>query len=142
MHVLTADDDPVYRVLMEELLSEWGFQVTCVSDGNEAWEAIGRDPTIRLAALDWMMPGMDGYTLCRRLKERADREIYVMLVTGSGKKDQIERVLVAGADDYLMKPFEPVDLKIRLRNAVRVIELQDELAGRAQPRHKEAPRSA
>jgi len=142
MHVLIADDDPIYRTLLTELLGDWQFEVTCAPDGNEAWEAIQQDPAIRLAVVDWMMPGMDGYTLCRRLKEQTGREVYVLLITGSRRKDEIEKVLVAGADDYLIKPFDPVDLKIRLRNAVRLIRLQDESARPAEPRREQTPRPA
>jgi len=129
MHVLIADDDPTYRSLLEEFLTEWGFQVTTAADGEQAWQAVQSDPTIRLAILDWVMPLMDGCEVCRRLKEDpAARRVHVVLITGSRLKDEIIKVLVAGADDYVMKPFEAIDLKIRVLNAVRIVQLEDDVA--------------
>jgi len=128
MYVLIADDDPVYRALLEELLTAWKFDVTSASDGNEAWEAIQSNDQIKLAILDWMMPGMDGFQLCRRIKEGKTKVIYIILITGSRMKNEMMKVIVAGADDYIMKPFEATDLKIRLRNALRIINLEEELA--------------
>ncbi len=130
MHVLIADDDPVYRNLLDDLLGQWcGFDVTCACDGQEAWEAIERDPTVQLAILDWMMPGMDGYQICQRLKsDDATADVYTILVTGSQLKDEVIKVLVAGADDYIIKPFDPLDLRIRVRAAMRIITLRAEVA--------------
>ncbi len=127
MHVLIADDDPVYRSLLTELLKEWQFDVAVACNGSEAWEALQQDPKIRLVVLDWMMPEMDGFEVCRRLKTERGADVYTILITGSRKKEEIMKVLVAGADDYLIKPFDPVDLKIHVRNAVRILHLQEEL---------------
>jgi len=128
MHVLIADDDPVYRQLMEDLLRQWGIRTTVVSDGDEAWTAIQRDWTLDVAILDWMMPGMDGYEVCRRIKEDKSREVYIILITGSRLKDEIIKVLVAGADDYILKPFEALDLKVRFRNTMTILALRSEIA--------------
>ena len=129
MHVLIADDDPVYQSLLSGLLSEWRFQITTAGDGLEAWEAIQRDPTIRLAILDWLMPGMDGFQVCTKARNQGPNEdLYILIVTGSSTRDDIMKVVVAGADDYLIKPFQPFDLKIRLRNAIRILQLQEEAA--------------
>ena len=127
MRVLIADDEPVYQVLLQELFDEWGFDVVVARDGNEAWELLQADPEIRMAILDWMMPGMDGYQVCARAREQASRDLYILLITGSTRKEDLERVLVVGADDYLIKPFEALDLKIRVRTAVRILNLQEEL---------------
>ncbi len=129
MRVLIADDDPVYRSLLGDLLEQWEFEVQCTADGQEAWEALRRDPTIKLAVLDWMMPGIDGYEVCHRIKQDPTKShIYTILVTGSRLKDEIIKVLVAGADDYIIKPFEPLDLRMRIRAAMRIINLEAELA--------------
>jgi len=124
MHILIADDDPVYRNLLENLLRQWDFEVTSTSDGNEAWQAIQRDDTVKLAILDWMMPGMDGYEVCQKIGQG----IYTILITGTSLKGDIIKVLIAGADDYIIKPFEPLDLKIRLRVAMRIIDLEAKVA--------------
>ncbi|MCK4276887.1 MAG: response regulator transcription factor [Phycisphaerae bacterium] len=143
MQVLVADDDPVYRPLLDELFGEWGFDVVLAADGQEAWEILqGADPP-KLLVLDWMMPRMDGFEVCKRIRnETRSKNTYVLMMTGSRKKAEIMKVVVAGADDYLIKPFDPVDLKIHLRSAMRVITLQEELDGLVRVRHAEAPSSS
>ena len=129
MHILIADDDNVCRTLLSGLLDQWGFQHTSVSDGQEAWDVIRRDPSIKLVLLDWMMPNMDGYQVCEAIRKDKARssDVYVILITGARMKDDVIKVLVAGADDYIIKPFEPLDLRIRLRAAMRIIDLQTEV---------------
>ena len=136
MRVLVADDDPTYRGLLEHLLTSWGLDVTTTADGTAAMEAIRQDVP-QLALLDWDMPGLDGFeiTRCIRANSLTDH-IYVMLVTGSRRKDEIEQVLVCGADDYLIKPFDPLDLKIHLRNAMRIIHLEEEKQASSSSRSK------
>ena len=127
MRILIADDDPVYRELLSGLLAEWCLDVVAVADGREAIRALAADRSIRLAILDWMMPELDGYQVCRQLRQQGDYDdLYILIVTGS-PKEQMLQVILAGADDYLVKPFEPLDLKIRVRNAIRLLDLQDEL---------------
>jgi len=129
MHVLIADDDAVYRAFLQDLLRKWGYDVTVTCDGGEAWRAVQDEPQINVAILDWMMPGMDGYEVCRKIKnDLVERDIYTILITGSRLKGDMIKVLVAGADDYIIKPFEPLDLKIRLRAAIRIIHLEAEAA--------------
>ena len=136
MRVLVADDDPVFRTLSQRLLQEWHFDVVLATDGTEAWEILERDDPPRLVLLDWMMPGMDGYEVCKMMRNLKGRKnVYVMIVTGTRKKDDIMKVVLVGADDYLIKPFDPVDLKIRLRNAMRVLHLQDDLDELKRSRH-------
>ncbi len=134
MKILIADDDPIYRELMGGLLSGWSFDVVLASDGAQAMRLLSEDPTVRLALLDWMMPEMDGYEVCRRLRAQSEYDdLFVVMVTGTRDRDQILQVILAGADDYLIKPFDPMDLKIRIRNAIRLINLQDELRQKSQP---------
>ncbi len=128
MQVLVADDDPVYRNLLQELLEQWHLNVVVAADGSAAWEIMQQEHPPSLVILDWMMPGLDGFEVCSKIRnESAEKNIYVLIVTGSSKKEEVLRVVVAGADDYLIKPFDPSELKIRLRNAMRVLRLQDEL---------------
>ena len=143
MQVLVADDDPVYRTLLNELFGEWGFDVTLAADGQEAWEILqGADPP-KLIVLDWMMPRMDGFEVCKRIRsETRSKNTYVLMMTGSRKKAEIMKAVVAGADDYLIKPFDPVDLKIHLRSAMRVITLQEQVDELMRVHHTEASRSS
>ena len=132
MQVLVADDDPAYLNLLTCLLEEWGFEVVAARDGMEAWAILQQSQAPLLAILDWMMPGLDGYEVC--LKVRVAKGVitpYILLMTGSQRKEDLLKALVAGADDYLLKPFEPLDLKIRLRTAKRIIDLEEQLASSA-----------
>ncbi len=139
MQVLVADDDPVYRTLLKEMLSGWDYEVVLACDGQEAWEALQQENPAHLIILDWLMPVMDGFELCKKIRAgRMSDHTYILLMTSSNQKEEIIKVLVAGADDYLIKPFEPLDLKIRLRTAQRILDLQEELADRMRPANVQA----
>ena len=129
MRVLVADDDPAYRSLLQNLLTEWNYEVLVACDGHEAWGFMQGPDKPNLAILDYMMPGMDGFELARLIRTDSSIEnTYVLLVTGTRNREHIMKVLVCGADDYLLKPFEPMDLKIHLRSATRIIHLQEDLS--------------
>ena len=128
MRILVADDQPLFRRLIEAALRTAGHQVVLVADGREAWETL-ESGEFDLAVLDWMMPEVDGPTLCRRIREKArPRYVYLILLTA---KDQLEDVisgLDAGADEYLVKPFNPEELRARVRAGGRIIELERQLS--------------
>ena len=130
MRVLVADDDPTYRSLLQELLTKWHFDVVLATDGREALDVMaGNDPP-RLVLLDWEMPHVDGFEVARTIRGgNTGRNTYVLMITGSKRKEDMMQVLVCGADDYLIKPFDPMDLKIHLRGAMRILHLQEELDG-------------
>jgi len=135
MRVLIADDDPLYRSLLEELLRKWHFDVVSTSDGLAAEQVMSQPDRPRLAILDWNMPGLDGVEVTKSIRSRDDaKPAYVLMITGTRSKAEMMRVLVSGADDYLIKPFDPMDLQIHVRTGVRLIHLQQELEElRAQP---------
>jgi DNA-binding response OmpR family regulator len=127
MRILVADDDRTWRDYLNVLLTRWGFEVVTVSNGYKAAGELSDDPP-PIIILDWNMPGPDGFELARSIREdETTRDAYVLMITGSREKDEIMRVLVCGADDYLLKPFDAMDLKIHLRTARRVLQLQDEI---------------
>ena len=128
MRVLIAEDDRISRRLIEKTLEKWGYTVVSCTDGNEAWETLQQQNAPRLVILDWMMPGIDGIEVCRRIRQMHD-EVYrylILLTAKSGKEDLIEG-LNAGADDYLTKPFNSQELQVRLRAGRRIVELQSAL---------------
>ncbi|HMJ10563.1 MAG TPA: diguanylate cyclase, partial [Polyangiaceae bacterium] len=128
MKILLADDEPIARTLLEHWLTGWGYQVTLARDGEAAWNALKTDPELRLAIVDWVMPKMDGTDVCRALRKGSQEPyVYVVLLTARDRKDDIVRGLDAGADDYLVKPCNPLELEVRLRAGRRVIELQEQL---------------
>jgi diguanylate cyclase (GGDEF)-like protein len=128
MRVLLADDEPIARTMLEHWLTGWGYQVTCARDGEAALAALRSDPQLRLAIIDWVMPKMDGTDVCRALRSGPQEPyVYVVLLTARDRKDDIVRGLEAGADDYLVKPCNPLELEVRLGAGRRVIDLQAEL---------------
>lgn len=131
MIVLIADDESPIRHLVESMLLKWGYDVIAVTDGREAWEILRKESPPPMAILDRKMPGIDGVTVCRKVRETfMDRPIYLILLTGMGEHDNIVEGLRAGADDYVTKPFDPEELRARIQVGVRVIQLQMTLAER------------
>jgi diguanylate cyclase (GGDEF)-like protein len=128
MKVLIAEDDPVSRRVAEALFAKWGYEVVVVQDGSEAWRTLEREDAPRLAVLDWMMPGLAGTDICKRVRAREGRPyVYILLLTAKAQKSDLLEGMDAGADDYLVKPFDAHELRARLHVGQRIIELQDEL---------------
>jgi two-component system, cell cycle response regulator len=128
MRILIADDDSVSRHLLEVTLVKWGYDVTVCKTGDDAWQELQRDEAPQLAILDWEMPHVAGPEVCRRLRQRgAERYTYLILLTGRSHKQDLITGMNAGADDYLTKPFDAHELEVRLRAAIRILDLQHEL---------------
>lgn len=128
MNVLIADDEPVSRRLLEILLNKWGYETTVACNGEEAWIALQEGIRPRIAILDWMMPGTDGLQVCRRIRQQdASVPSYVLLLTAKQASEDLSRTFTAGADDQLPKPYGVQELKARLREARRIVELEDKL---------------
>jgi len=129
MVVLIADDDPVSRRALEATLTGWGYDVEVVNDGVQALGALLRDGAPpRLAVLDWMMPGLDGPEVCRTVRARSQGPYaWLLLLTARKKGSDLIAGLEAGADDYIRKPFDPGELKARLRVGERILALQAQL---------------
>jgi DNA-binding response OmpR family regulator len=127
--VIVADDDPISREMVSGLVQKWGFHVITAIDGREAMELLRAQTKPVLAILDWMMPGLDGTDVCRRVRE-VNRSVYIVLLTARTDKERIVEGLRAGADDYLTKPFNNAELHARLNVGARIIGLQATLAER------------
>lgn len=126
--ILVAEDDPVSSRILQAFLTKWGYEVLSVVDGTEAAKFLTGDNAPHLAILDWMMPGMEGPEVCRRVRERADRPYtYILLLTARTQKADILEGLESGADDYLTKPFDPQELRARLHVGQRILDLQSSL---------------
>jgi sigma-B regulation protein RsbU (phosphoserine phosphatase) len=131
MRVLVADDEPTGATILSRSLTRWGLDVVLVHDGEEAWRTIDQDGGIKMAILDWMMPHADGPELCRRIRQdERHARMHVILLTTRDSRADVVAGLDAGADDYLIKPFDPEELRARVNVGIRVIELQDRLADR------------
>ncbi len=125
--VLVAEDDRVTRSLLEKQLSQWGYCVQTAADGHQALEIL-KKPEVRIAILDWMIPGPEGPELCRRLRLlKKPRYTYLILLTSRDSEADLIEGLEAGADDYMTKPINLIELRARLKTAGRIIELEDSL---------------
>ena len=128
MKILIADDDAVSRTMVRRMLVQSGYEVVTASDGDEAARVLTEEDGPRLALLDWMMPGLDGPSVCRAVRCCARRAyIYIVLLTSKDTKEDLVTGLEAGADDYLTKPCNPLELKARLTTGERILNLEDHL---------------
>lgn len=128
MKILVAEDDRITLKLLEARLRKWGNEVVACSDGLEAWERLQEAEAPALVILDWMMPGMPGVNICRKIREMNRRPyVYVILLTSKNRKEDILEGLEAGADDYIIKPFDPHELEVRVRAGARIVKLQEDL---------------
>jgi len=128
MKILLADDEPIARTMLEHWLTGWEYDVVSAKDGRAALEILQTAADVRLAVLDWVMPGLDGVDICRQVRQsRQTPYVYVILLTARDDKHDIARGLEAGADDYLIKPCNPFELRVRLGIGKRMIDLHDQL---------------
>jgi DNA-binding response OmpR family regulator len=117
MRVLLADDDIIARTLLTAVITELGHEPVIADDGQRAWELFQSEPT-PLAVLDINMPGLDGLTVCRLIRDHeAGRDSFVIVVTARDAREDLTAVLAAGADDYVTKPSSPENLRARLEIA-------------------------
>jgi two-component system, cell cycle response regulator len=127
MRILIADDDPVSRRVLEATLSKLGHEVTSVADGTAALEVLLQPDGPRLAILDWMMPGTDGLGVCQEVRRRATAYVYIVVLTARGGRDDRIAAMEAEVDDFLTKPLDAFELRVRLRSGQRVLDLQERL---------------
>jgi DNA-binding response OmpR family regulator len=134
VRILIAEDDPVTRRILEASLGRLGWDVTTAEDGTSAWRILenldGQNPP-ELVLLDWMMPGMDGIEICRKLRSTPGFElVYIILLTSRSETEDLAMGLMAGANDYITKPFDPAELESRVRGGERMVKLQTSLSAR------------
>ncbi|HIJ81779.1 MAG TPA: response regulator transcription factor [Desulfuromonadales bacterium] len=129
MRVLIAEDDASSCKMLQLLLSKWGYDVTVAHDGEEAWKILCQPDHPQLVILDWMMPGIEGPEIVRRLRERAsERPYYSIIITSRSNKDSAARALNSGADDFIGKPFDNDELRARVAVGYRTNCLQTSLS--------------
>jgi two-component system cell cycle response regulator len=128
MRILIADDESMSRKLLQKTLERAGYEVTVVENGRLAADQLCPANGPRLALLDWVMPELDGPGVCREVRKRKEHSyVYMILLTSKESKEDVVAGLESGADDYLTKPFDPEELKARLRTGLRILDLEDRL---------------
>jgi PAS domain S-box-containing protein len=127
MRVLLAEDDMTTRIVLEKHLRDWGYDVLTAENGSEAWEII-RTQQPQIVLIDWIMPGIDGLELCKKIRSMPDSKYtYLIFLTSKAQNQDIVTALDAGADDYLCKPFDRNVLKSKMAVGVRTINYEDRL---------------
>lgn len=125
--ILVVDDEQLDRRIVEKNLTRLGRNVVLAKSGEAAWDLL-QDESIRFVITDWIMPGVDGIQLIKKIRSAAlPRYIYVILITSNSKQEDIAEGLHAGADDYLTKPFNPIELEARVAVGERILALEDSL---------------
>jgi two-component system NtrC family sensor kinase len=128
MKILIAEDDLTLRMVLKSILQRWGHEIVVAEDGNQAWKILQADSP-KLAILDWMMPGIEGVELCRRVRERTNGDyVYIILLTAKVENEDIVVGLDAGADDYIAKPFDDEVLRSRVAVGARIVQYETLLA--------------
>ena len=138
MQALVVDDSAVYRKLIGDHLRSWGFGVTLAESGSEAWQILEQPNAPKLVLLDWVLPDLDGIELCQRIRQAGSSSpyTYIILLTSKEGRQNMLQAMQAGADDYLVKPFDELELKARLLVGKRILDLQEELvSARESMRH-------
>ncbi len=126
--VLIAEDDTVTRLILQHWIARWGYEIVVAVDGTEAWEILQQEYPPEVVIMDWVMPGMDGIDLCRKLRERSRSYYhYILMVTSRTDEQDVVYALESGADDCIGKPFGEAELRARLLVASRILALQNEL---------------
>lgn len=118
-----AEDNPTVRKGIMNFLGKWGYEPIEADNGDSAWDALEQDHSIRIAIVDWNLPGLSGIQICQRLRTRADAP-YVYTIMFSARKSHEEKIMAldGGADDYIIKPCKPSELRARLGVGRRIID--------------------
>jgi len=128
MKIMIAEDDVISRRLLENALTKWGFEGIAVADGQSAWEVFQDEDAPRIAIMDWMLPELDGIEVCRRIRAaETSSSTYIIPLTSRSDKQDIINGLGAGANDYIVKPFDQDELHARVEVGRRVTDLQTSL---------------
>lgn len=126
MNILVVEDDLVTRRLLKKTIEGWGHEVLTAESGEEAWDILMHNQ-LKFVIADWIMPGIDGIALCRKIRSEIPGYIYFILLTGKDRKEDMIDGLNAGADDYVTKPFDRNELKVRVKAGERILNLEKEL---------------
>lgn len=132
MKILIAEDDTVSRRILIGFCQKTGLEPIEAKDGNEAWDIMQREDAPKLALLDWQMPGYSGVELCQKIRQLpvVGSKPFLILLSARNEQSDIVSGLESGADDYLTKPYDPPELRLRINNGARFVQLQMDLADR------------
>ena len=131
MKLLIAEDDAMSQIMLKAMVAKAGYDPILTGDGLSAYEVLSKPDAPKLAILDWMMPGMDGVEVCRKVREiKTSNPPYLILLTSRDNREDIVKGLKSGANDYIVKPYDVEELQVRIGVGRKVVDLQASLAGR------------
>lgn len=130
MKILIADDDPIIRQVLMNLLSKWDYEVVPATNGAQAWAILQQDPSLRIGLFDWFMPEINGIELTRQIRDANITPFHIILCTARSGKEGLLDAFAAGVDDFVTKPFDKEILQARIKAGVRSVELQSYLIKR------------
>lgn len=143
MKILIADDDTISRRILRVALTKWGYETVATQNGRDAWDVLQGGDAPRMAILDWMMPELDGIEVCREVRKRSDQPYtYLLLLTSKSRQAEIIAGLDAGADDYLTKPVDLEELRVRLQAGRRILDLETKLVAAQEAFREQATHDA
>ncbi len=128
MRILIAEDDLTSRLMLQAFLKKWGYEVITTQNGRQALEELIKPDAPKLAIIDWEMPELTGIEVIEHYRSRQESKFaYIILLTAKGEKQNIVEGISKGADDYVVKPFDPEELSVRIRAGQRIVDLQTQL---------------
>ena len=126
-NILVVEDDKDSRELLKTYLMKWNYRVYEAYNAQNAFEIL-KKKRIHIALIDWILPGISGIEICNKLRENhKDSYLYIIIITGKKTKDDVVEALSNGADDYIMKPFNFEELKLRIEAGIRIVNFQENL---------------
>ena len=126
MRVLIAEDDFICSETLRTTLKSWNYEPIVTDNGLDALDILQAENPPKLVLLDWMMPQMNGLEVCKNIRKRKNPYIYIIMLTAMAETENIVEGMQEGADDYIVKPYKPQELKVRIRAGERIINLQEE----------------
>jgi phosphoserine phosphatase RsbU/P len=126
--ILVVEDDPISSTILKTVLEKFGYETVITRDGNEAWNEFNKEP-VRLIVSDWMMPGMDGLSLCAKVRERSQTlyTYFILLTANHTNPENYALAAAAGVDDFLTKPIDREAIRMRLGVAERILKYTAEI---------------
>ncbi len=128
MQILIAEDESTQRLKLKKLLTDLDYTVVDCPDGLKAWEIIETGDFPNILILDWEMPGMNGVEICKRVRKmKREVYVYILMITSKLSRNDVMECKVAGADDYIIKPYYPFEIGLRVRAGKLVTSLHKRL---------------
>ncbi len=140
--ILVAEDNPVVSKGVDNFLLKWGYKTILAADGDTAWHILEEDHSIRLALVDWNLPGLSGIQICQRLRTRIGPYVYTIMFSSRNSYEEKIMALDGGADDYLVKPCKPSELRVRLGVGRRIMETAIKCQAESPSKNNDPPTSS